>query len=200
MVTRGFQRTCTRSRKPLRDTSVRACVRTFVLVSPGGIDTRAVRFECWIETSVTRLTESHPPRGRKEKEREREGWKENKEVMRSYRPPRVSFYANKLLHATGERDIERLELADRNAAPSLVTRSFIAIERTSRNTPPFLRRGDKSHREDRTRKGTARRGNEAQHEGDRRPRGDARVRRRRARKQERARESWATINLLATLR
>lgn len=94
--------------------------------------------------------------------------------MRSYHPPRVSLYANKLLHATGERDMERLELADRNAAPSLVTRSFIAIERTSRNTPPFLRRGDKSHREDRTRKGTARRGNEAQHEGDRRPRGDAR--------------------------
>lgn len=67
--------------------------------------------------------------------------------MRSYHPPRVSLYANKLLHATGERDIERLELADRNAAPSLVTRSFIAIERTSRNTPPFLHRSDKSHRE-----------------------------------------------------
>jgi len=65
--------------------------------------------------------------------------------MKSYHPRRVSLYANKLLHATNA--IYRLELADRNAAPSLVTRSFIAIERTSRNTPPSLCRCDKSHRE-----------------------------------------------------
>lgn len=67
--------------------------------------------------------------------------------MKSCHPRRVSLYANKLLHATSERDIYRLEFADRNAAPSLVTRSFIAIERTSRNTPPSLCRCDKSHRE-----------------------------------------------------
>lgn len=68
--------------------------------------------------------------------------------MKSYHPRRVGLYANKLLHATSERArYTDPELADRNAAPSLVTRSFIEIERTSRNTPPSLCRRDKSHRE-----------------------------------------------------
>jgi len=50
----------------------------------------------------------------------------------------------------------RVELADRNAAPSLVTRSSIAIERTSRNTPPSLRRRDKRTTRERTEPGKAR--------------------------------------------
>lgn len=60
-------------------------------------------------------------------------------------PRRISLYANKPLHAMSVRAnaIQRLEFTDRNAAPSLVTRSSIAIERTSRNTPPSLHRRDK---------------------------------------------------------
>lgn len=124
--------------------------------------------------------------------------------MRSYHPPRVSLYANKLLHATGERDIERLKLADRNAAPSLVTRSFIAIERTSRNTPPSLCRSDKSRRE-RTEPEKARHVVETKRntkaiEGLEATRGPPSTGYGAGERGRVRRAGWATINLLATLR
>lgn len=122
-------------------------------------------FKCRSETSVAgeRTHSSH------ESGAERARNKKNYEKLPP--PARASqLYANKPLHATrAERDTRkkdgekrRFELANRYAAPSLVTRSFIAIERTSRDTPPSLHRSDKRATgggQRRTRKGTARRGN-----------------------------------------